>query len=203
MNKNKLWMILAAVFVAAMVGAVYLYGTLSEQYTPQTNPSVPNAGNTETMHNASDTPDTADPSDKPEAIPAPDVKFTDADGNEVKLSDFFGKPIVFNLWASWCGPCKMEMPHFEAAMEKYGDDVRFILINIDDDLETVKKFLSDNGYPFEAYLDKDYEVSYNYSTGSIPVTYFIDKDGNVVTGYLGAIPEDVLHECIGMIYDGE
>jgi len=199
--KNKIWMILAALFVVAMIGAVYLYGSLSENYAPNNmaDAVIPNNQN----QPASQDTEKPDDAAQPETIPAPDVKFTDADGNEVKLSDYFGKPIVFNLWASWCGPCKMEMPHFEAAMEKYGEEVQFILINIDDDLETVKKFLDDNGYPFEAYLDKDYEVSYNYSTGSIPVTYFIDKDGNVVTGYLGAIPEETLHECIGLIYDGE
>jgi len=199
--KNKIWMILAALFVVAMIGAVYLYGSLSENYAPNNmaDAVIPNNQN----QPASQDTEKPDDAAQPETIPAPDVKFTDADGNEVKLSDYFGKPIVFNLWASWCGPCKMEMPHFAKAMEEYGDDVHFILVNIDDDLETVKKFLDDNDYPFEAYLDKDYEVSYNYSTGSIPVTYFIDKDGNVVTGYLGAMPEDALYECIGMIYDGE
>ena len=133
--KNKIWMILAALFVVAMIGAVYLYGTLSESYAPNNmaDAVIPNNQN----QPASQETEKPDDAAQPETIPAPDVKFTDADGNEVKLSDYFGKPIVFNLWASWCGPCKMEMPHFAKAMEEYGDDVHFILVNIDDDLVTV------------------------------------------------------------------
>ena len=56
---------------------------------------------------------------------APDVTVVDGEGNEVKLSDFRGKGVVLNFWASWCGPCKMEMPHFQDAYEQYGEDVHF------------------------------------------------------------------------------
>ena len=61
---------------------------------------------------------------------APDFTVTDADGNAVKLSDFRGKGVVLNFWASWCGPCKSEMPHFQTAYEQYGDEVHFLMVNM-------------------------------------------------------------------------
>ena len=63
---------------------------------------------------------------------APDFTVTDAEGNEVKLSDFRGKGVVLNFWASWCGPCKSEMPHFQKAYEEYGEDVTFLTWGFDD-----------------------------------------------------------------------
>ena len=86
---------------------------------------------------------------------APDFTVTDAEGNAVKLSDFRGKGVVLNFWASWCGPCKSEMPHFQTAYEQYGEDVHFLMVNMStafgDSSEDAKAVLTENGYTFPVY----------------------------------------------------
>ena len=123
--------------------------------------------------------------------PAPDFTVTDAAGNEVKLSDFRGKGVVLNFWASWCGPCKSEMPHFQEAYETYGEDLHFLMVNMStafgDTQADAEKLLADNGYTFPVYFDTGAQCAYGYGISGIPVTIFIDKDGNLVSSKTGMI----------------
>ena len=84
---------------------------------------------------------------------APDFTVYDAEGNEVKLSDFIGKPVVLNFWASWCGPCKAEMPFFDAMYNDYKDKVQVVMVNVTDGsrdtVESVTAFYEDSDYTFE------------------------------------------------------
>ena len=122
---------------------------------------------------------------------APDFTVTDADGNAVKLSDFRGKGVVLNFWASWCGPCKMEMPHFQAAYEQYGEDVHFLMVNMStafgDSRADAAAGLEEGGYTFPVYYDDLSECAYGYGINAIPVTVFIDADGNLVSAKTGAM----------------
>lgn len=115
---------------------------------------------------------------------APDFKVTDANGKEIKLSDYIGKPVLLNFWASWCPPCKAEMPDFEAAYKEYGEDVVFLIVNLTDGIYetigTAKKYISDMGYTFPIVFDTSSEAANAYSVTGIPNTYFIDKDGYIV-----------------------
>ena len=103
---------------------------------------------------------------------APDFTVQDGEGNSVKLSDFFGKPIVLNFWASWCPPCKAELPDFEDACKKYDGEVVFLMVNMtDNQMETVevaKAFVAEQGYTFPVYFDTQYEAAYLYGLSSIP-----------------------------------
>lgn len=124
---------------------------------------------------------------------APGFTVFDAEGNEVKLSDFRGKGVVLNFWASWCGPCKSEMPHFQAAYEEYGEDVHFLMVNMStafgDSREDAAKVLEEGGYTFPVYYDDNSECAYAYGINAIPVTVFIDADGmisSVKTGMMNA-----------------
>ncbi len=134
---------------------------------------------------------------------APDFTALDWEGNEVKLSDFFGKPIVLNFWASWCPPCKAELPDFEAACKKYEGKVTFLMVNMTDGsretVEVAKRFVESEGYTFPVYFDTKYEASYNYGVSSIPQTYFIDAEGNLVAYATGMITGSQLEQGIGMI----
>ncbi len=128
----------------------------------------------------------------------------DAEGNAVKLSDFEGKPVVLNFWASWCTPCKSEMPEFEEAFKIYGENIHFLMVNMTDGHQETKtkaeKFVADSGYIFPVYYDSDLEAARAYSVYSIPTTYFIDKDGYIIAYGQGALDADTLQRGIDFIY---
>ena len=136
---------------------------------------------------------------------APDVTITDAQGNEVKLSDFRGKGVVLNFWASWCGPCKSEMPHFQAAYEEYGDELHFLMVNMStgfgDTKEKAENVLKVGEYTFPVYYDTNMECAYGYGVTGIPMTFFIDKNGNIVSGKSGMISQADLERRILTILD--
>ena len=152
-----------------------------------------------------DAPDT--PADTtPEQNPNQALDFTvqDWEGNMVKLSDFFGKPIVLNFWASWCPPCKAELPDFDDACKKYDGEVVFLMVNMtDNQMETVevaKDFIKTYGYDFPVYFDVSYEAAMVYGVRSIPQTYFINAEGEAVATATGMISAAQLEQGIGMIY---
>jgi cytochrome c biogenesis protein CcmG, thiol:disulfide interchange protein DsbE len=133
------------------------------------------------------------------------VDFTvyDEDGNEVKLSDYKGTPLVLNYWASWCGPCQSEMPLFKEANNKYGDNVKILMINMTDGqretVESAKKYMVDNGYDMLTLYDTDLDFANKYNVASIPRTVFIDKDGFITMERFGIVNEEFLDAMIERI----
>jgi peroxiredoxin len=133
---------------------------------------------------------------------APDFTVYDADGKAVKLSDYFGKPIVLNFWASWCGPCKMEMPDFQKKYLELGNEVQFLMVNATGGRETVesaKSFLAGTEYTFPVLFDADADASATYSVYYLPTTYFIDAQGHLVARAISAIDAETLQRGIDMI----
>ena len=128
----------------------------------------------------------------------------DYDSNEVKLSDFKGKPVVLNFWATWCFYCKEEMPDFNIAFEKY-PDVEFLMLNATDGyqetIETAKKYYETEGFDFNIYFDTNSQAVNNYGITGFPTTIFIDKDGYVVASAGGMIDLETLEKGIEMIKD--
>ena len=94
---------------------------------------------------------------------APNFTVYDLAGNEVNLTDFFGKPIIVNFWASWCGPCQMEMPDFDAAYTSYKDEIEFLVVNMTDGsretVEIASSFIEEKGYTFPVYYDTEYSAA--------------------------------------------
>ena len=133
-----------------------------------------------------------------------DFTVYDEAGESYKLSEFEGKPVVLNFWASWCGPCKSEMPDFQEAYQRYGEDIHFLIVNMTDGYqETMEKaltFISENGYNFPVYYDTDMEAAKAYRVYSIPTTYFIDKDGYIIAQGRGALDKETLQTGIDYIY---
>ena len=138
---------------------------------------------------------------------APDFTVQDVDGNEVSLSSQFGKPIVLNFWASWCGPCKSEMPDFEEKYQEYGDTIQFLMVNLTDNsqetVETASGFIAGQGYTFPVFYDTDYSAAQAYGVYSIPVTYFIDERGDLITYGQGALSASSLQKGIDILLGGE
>jgi thiol-disulfide isomerase/thioredoxin len=138
-----------------------------------------------------------------EKIAAPDITVVNAAGDGVKLSDMAGKPVVLNFWASWCPPCKSEMPIFDKAYAEYGDEVTFMMVDLVDGaretVETGAAYVAEQGYTFPVYFDTSGAAAAAYGVSALPSTLFIDKDGNIVTGARGAINEDTLRMGIDFI----
>jgi thiol-disulfide isomerase/thioredoxin len=127
----------------------------------------------------------------------------DANGDEVKLSDMRGKPTIVNFWASWCPPCKSEMPEFDQVYAELGEEIQFMMVCIADGhretSQTGAAFISDSGYAFPIYFDVTMGASTTYEVWSIPSTFFIDAKGNMITRAEGAINEETLRLGIKMI----
>lgn len=191
--KNKI--IIAVCIVIAIfgfVGVYALYNSLSDNY--KTDNLAPTSSETQSeqnsnQHNAQDTD-----------YSAPDFTAQDEKGDEVTLSSYFGKPIVLNLWASWCSPCKNEMPYFEQAY-KENEDIQFLMVNMTsgDDINDAKDFIKDEGYTFPVLYDINGEAGYVYQAQSLPMTIFIDKNGDMVTYGVGALDKETLQKGIDML----
>lgn len=181
-NSTKL-ILLIVVFILILAGAMFGYQYLSAK----TSPDAPNASASTDI--------------------AKDFTVYDYNGNAYKLSDFFGKPIVLNFWATWCGPCQAEMPSFQKAYEKYSDNVVFLMVNLtdgtDETVDDVIDFIKNNGYTFPVYCDTEYSAAYAYSVYSIPKTVFINKDGSVLTVHSGMITEERLNSYIDAISESD
>ena len=200
MNKKTL-LILCLVLALVLIGAGALYNSLagSVQLGGLATTPPETQAPTEIPGEESTEPADTHPTDPPANI-APDFTMLDMEGNEVTLASFFGKPIVLNFWASWCGPCKMEMPEIQKFYEKYGQEIHFLLVSVDDSLDAAKTFISDSGYTFPVYFDTTSVGAYTYGASSIPLTFFIDAEGNLTAYYMGAMSESILQQGVDMIY---
>jgi peroxiredoxin len=142
--------------------------------------------------------------DQPQASPAatrpaPDFTLTDLDGNRVSLSQFRGKPVVINFWATWCPPCKAELPHLVKAYEREQGRVVFLAISVDEPERTVRRFVEDNGVSLTVLLDDGGEVAADYRVEGIPTTFFISRDGEIVARYVGQIPSHRIEDGVRRI----
>ena len=195
MERKKAVLVILLVFVVTLVVATVLYRQLGQTVAPdqlevQTSPATQQTDETEAQT-------------EPEKMKAPDFTVYDADGNEVHLTDFVGKPIVLNFWASWCGPCKMEMPDFNEKYLELGEEVQFLMINMTDgSRETVaiaSEFIKESGYSFPVFYDTKMDAANTYGAYSLPMTFFIDAEGYPVARATGAIDGETLMRGIDMI----
>lgn len=119
--------------------------------------------------------------------PAPNFELTDIDGKKVKLSEFRGKVVLLNFWATWCGPCKAEMPSLNSLYLAMRDKEFIILaISVDASEKPVKSFMSEKKIAFPVLMDKDKEISFDlYGVAGIPVSFLLDKNGIVTEKFMG------------------
>jgi peroxiredoxin len=121
--------------------------------------------------------------------PAPDFELKSLDGNIVRLSDFEGKAVLVNFWATWCGPCRAEFPDFQEASVDNADNLVIIGVNntVSDQVEWVDDFVAEMGATFPIVLDEDGQVVETYQVRGLPTTIFVDRDGIVNEVFTGPI----------------
>ncbi len=189
MKNKKIVIISIVAFIIFIFSAGFIYSKLSAKMGGQDNLFQSNQSTEE---------------GEPTKIEAADFTVTDKDGVSVNLSDFEGKPTVVNFWASWCGPCQMEMPDFNEKYKEYGDEINFLMVNITDGnretIDSAKKFLEGTDYTFPVYFDTELDASNTYRVVSLPTTLFIDSEGYGIAQATGMINSELLQKGIDMIY---
>ena len=202
MNKKGLLITLIVLLIVLGIAAA-LYPKLSAGMQTQQIATMPAATAEPTQAQTESTEaatEAATEPPEPEPIPAPDFAVQDWDGNEVHFSDYLGKPIVLNFWAHWCGPCQMEMPEFNAAYERLGGEVTFLMVHEGAAVDDGKEKVTEGGYTFPVVFDVDSSAGNMYGITAFPTTFFIDKDGNLQAYYMGAMDADLLQQGIDLIY---
>ena len=204
MNKDKKLLALVLAFVVLLAAAYLLYNRLGSQVehdalVVQTEPAA-----SEVPADTTAPPETTEEAQEERQDKAlPDFTVYDQEGNAHKLSDFRGKPVILNFWASWCGPCQSEMPDFQESYEANGEKIHFVMVNLTDGdqetVETAADFLREKGYTFPAYFDTDMEAAMVYGVQAIPVTYFIDDAGELVAWGQGALQAESLQKGVNLL----
>ena len=147
-------------------------------------------------------------------VPAPDFTLTDQYGNTHTLSDYKGKTVFLNFWATWCGPCKSEMPDIQKLYEDYGENGGDLVVlgvasprteqnpyTNEGTQEEVEQFLEDNGYTFPVVMDLTGEILYYYAISAFPTTFMIDSNGNVYGYVPGALTGDIMESIVQQTMD--
>ena len=158
--------------------------------------------------------DTPEATDNPQAsrapVPALDFTLTDQFGNTHTLDQYKGKTILLNFWATWCGPCRSEMPDLQAVYEDYGNNEKDLVVlgvaapNLGQEgsVEDITAFLEENGYTYPTLMNEDASLFYSYGISSFPTTFMSDKNGNVYGYIMGAQSREVFDDIIQQTMDG-
>ena len=127
-------------------------------------------------------------------LQAPDFELTDLDGGQVRLSDLRGRPVILNFWATWCPPCRAEMPEIQAFHERHPGQVTVLGINLQESPAVVKEFVEANGYDWTMLLDSDGSEKSRFRVRVIPTSYFLDARGVIRRIYYGALTLEMMEQ---------
>lgn len=189
--------LIAILLAAFLIGVSIL--TINSFNSSNSNTSL-SANNTNNKNITSkDNTSTQSAEVNPSAIKtkAIDFKLKDLNGKELSLSDLKGKKVFLNFWATWCPPCKAEMPEIEKLYQETKDsDLVIVAVEIGEPLDTVRPFIENNKYNFKVLLDPDQSVETKYNITSIPTSYFIDTEGNIVSKHVGGMNIDQMNAYI-------
>jgi peroxiredoxin len=206
MNKKSQLLVGIIILAVLISGAGLGYNYLTKNYKQDSVSNQTKAPEIvdDTDADADGNTNTESEDTKEEKVLAPDFIVYDEEGNTVKLSDYKGTPVVLNFWASWCPPCREEMPYFNKASKTYSkENVAILMVDLTDGQRETKEdavqFMKDNDYEMKLLLDSDGEAAYAYNISAIPMTLFIDSEGVIVEAYNQGITENILEEGIKRI----
>jgi peroxiredoxin len=131
--------------------------------------------------------------------PAPDFQLDTLSGDAVRLSEFRGKPVLLNFWATWCGPCRLEMPAIESRFEEHKSDLVVMGINFDEPASDVQTYVKELGLTFTILLDPGGEVQKLYRIRGYPSTYIVDAGGVVRIQHIGVMTQDQLDGYLSQV----
>jgi peroxiredoxin len=187
--------ILVIVLVAAMLGGAVLVRILGDADPPPA-PAASDAPR------QSATTATASGGRLEVAKVAPDFNLADLDGNQVRLSDYAGRPVLINFWATWCGPCEIEMPIIEDAYQAHqSDELAVLAVAVDDNPDSVRRFFAERELTFLPLLD-DGSVLRMYQVFGLPTSYFVAADGRIAAVHMGLLTEDRLEGYLAQAQTG-
>ncbi len=169
----------AAYLTLALAVGLAVWGTYGDPASPSTGV-------------ASSAPETA-PTTARLGAPAPTFALTSAtDGDTFRLADFRGQPVLLNFWATWCPPCRTEMPEFQRFVEQGGTRAVVLGVDMQEDPVTVQRFLREYGISYRIALDSDGRVAASYTVAGLPTTVFVDSAGIVRDRVVGPLTYDGL-----------
>lgn len=132
--------------------------------------------------------------------PAPDFTLTTVAGETLQLASLRGQPVVLNFWATWCAPCRREMPVLQNASQRFAGEVAFVGIDQGESPEVVEEYIKNLGITFQVPLDSDMSVGSRYNVQGMPITYFVDADGVIRHMWVGEMNSVILAEGIAKIW---
>ena len=184
--------------------------TLSDSLTGADPQAAPTAQVTSQPQESAQPEATDGPEESQAPIPALDFTLTDQFGNTHTLEEYKGKTILLNFWATWCGPCRSEMPDLQSIYEDYGKNEKDLVVlgvaapNLGQEgaEADITAFLEENGYTYPTLMNTDASLFYSYGISSFPTTFMIDKDGNVYGYIIGAQSREVFDDIIRQTMDG-
>jgi cytochrome c biogenesis protein CcmG/thiol:disulfide interchange protein DsbE len=131
--------------------------------------------------------------------PAPDFQLQALDGSSFRLSDLRGHPILINFWATWCGPCQLEMPLIEQYYQKYNPNLVVLAVNNDEPEPDVRAFVTSHKLTFPVLLDPGAKVEDLYRVRAFPTTFFVDKSGTIRYQHIGILNEGQLVQYLSQL----
>ncbi len=186
-GRKDIFLIVGAILLGIAAATLLFGGDLFSKADSASLPQVPN-----------DEPVSALGDIQQIGAPAYDFTLQDLDGNAVTLSNLHGRPIILNFWATWCAPCRIEMPEFQSVYESYPDgEIAIVAVNLDEPVDRVSKFFrGDLGLTFTALLDDGGVIADQYGVFIYPTTYFINADGVVTAVHRGGLTEKYIEDYL-------
>jgi len=174
---RKLMMLLGGILLGLGIGIIIFFGFLKE----------------DTSSIVSDLTQGSEPLPIPSLdAPAPDFELTSLSGETIQLKDYRGKPVLLNFWATWCAPCRLEMPAFQSRFEESGGALAIVAVNNAESASDVQGFVDDFGLSFDVLLDPDAEIQRLYLVRGYPTSMLIDAEGIIRVQHIGLMTEDQL-----------